>query len=55
MSKLLEYYEYLHAHPELSKQEAQTCVYLMDTLEKMGYQPVRAGQYGVYADLCVDE
>ena len=32
MSKLLEYYEYLHAHPELSKQEAQTCVYLMDTL-----------------------
>lgn len=55
MNKLLQYYEYLHANPELSKQEAQTSAYLMDTLEKMGYQPVRAGQYGVYADLCVDE
>ena len=55
MKHLLEYYGYLHANPELSKQEANTCVYLMDTLEKMGYQPVRAGQYGVYADLCVDQ
>ena len=55
MENLFAYYEYLHAHPELSKQEAQTCAYLMDTLEKMGYQPKRVGQYGVYADLQVDE
>ena len=55
MENLYTYYEYLHAHPELSKQEAQTCVYLMETLEKMGYRPVRIGKYGVYADLCVDE
>ena len=54
MSKLLEYYEYLHANPELSKQEANTCAYLMNALEKMGYRPVRVGQYGVYADLVAD-
>ena len=54
MSSLLEYYEYLHSHPELSKQEANTCLYLMEQLQRMGYTPVRIGQYGVYADLCVD-
>lgn len=55
MEKLFTYYEHLHAHPELSKQEVQTSAWLMDTLEKMGYRPVRAGKYGVYADLVVDE
>ena len=54
MSKLLEYYEYLHAHPELSKQEARTAEFLMDTLTQMGYSPKRLGQYGVCADLVVD-
>ena len=54
MSRLLEYYEHLHAHPELSKQEANTCVYLMTQLQQMGYVPARIGAYGVYADLCVD-
>ena len=55
MEKLLERYEYLHAHPELSKREINTCAYLMEQLQQMGYTPVRIGQYGVYADLCVDE
>ena len=32
MSKLLEYYEYLHANPELSRQEFQTAEFLMQTL-----------------------
>ena len=55
MSKLLEYYEYLHAHPELSKQEAETSRFLMDTLSGMCYTPVRIGKYGVYADLVSEE
>ena len=55
MSKLLEYYEYLHAHPELSKQEFRTAEFLVETLSGMGYSPVRVGTTGVYADLIVDE
>ena len=55
MENLYRYYEYLHAHPELSRQEAGTSAWLMDTLETMGYQPVRAGECGVYADLVADE
>ena len=54
MSKLLESYEYLHAHPELSKHEFRTAQFLMDTLTEMGYAPVRIGETGVYADLVVD-
>ena len=54
MSNLLKYYEYLHANPELSKQEVNTAQYLTDTLAQMGYTPVRAGKYGVYADLVAD-
>lgn len=55
MSRLLEYYEYLHANPELSRQEFRTAAFLMKTLADMGYSPVRIGQTGVYADLVVDE
>ena len=55
MDKLLEYYEYLHAHPELSRQEFRTAEFLMDTLSGMGYAPVRIGETGVYADLVADE
>lgn len=54
MSKLLEHYEYLHANPELSKQEFRTAEYLVKTLSRMGYAPVRIGNTGVYADLLVD-
>ena len=55
MSNLLRYYEYLHAHPELSKQEFRTAEYLEEELRQMGYSPVRIGAPGVYADLLVDE
>lgn len=55
MEKLFRYYEYLHQHPELSKQEKNTCTYLMEQLRQLGYAPERIGQYGVYADLCVDD
>ena len=54
MKNLLERYEYLHCHPELSGCEAQTASYLMAALTEMGYGPVRIGKHGVYADLCVD-
>ena len=55
MQKLQEYYRYFHAHPELSGKEERTACYLEETLAQMGYQPVRVGQYGVYADLCTEE
>ena len=54
MPKLLEYYENLHANPELSKQEFRTAKFLEEALRQMGYSPVRIGQTGVYADLVVD-
>ena len=54
MSKLLEYYEHLHAHPELSGKEFCTAGFLMDALIAMGYAPVRIGETGVYADLITD-
>jgi amidohydrolase len=55
MQKLQDYYRYLHAHPELSGQEANTACYLEERLTQMGYRPVRVGKYGVYADLCAEE
>ena len=54
MNKLSEYYEYLHANPELSGQEYHTAEFLIQTLTQMGYSPVRAGKTGVYADLVTD-
>jgi amidohydrolase len=54
MSNLLQYYEYLHANPEVSRQEYRTAEYLVKTLSQMGYSPVRAGDTGVYADLVTD-
>ena len=54
MHRLLEYYAYLHQHPELSGAEEDTAIYLMESLSEMGYAPVRIGKHGVYADLCVD-
>ena len=55
MRKLPEYYEYLHANPELSKQEFRTAEFLEKALSRMGYAPVRVGKTGVYADLVADE
>ena len=55
MSRLLEYYEYLHANPELSRQESHTAEFLEENLTRMGYAPMRVGNTGVYADLVADE
>ena len=54
MQKLQDYYRYLHTHPELSGKEEKTARYLEEMLTRMGYQPVRIGTYGVYADLCTE-
>ena len=54
MNRLLQIYEYLHRHPEVSGAEEQTARYLMQQLQEMGYAPQRIGKHGVYADLCVD-
>lgn len=51
---LRKYYQDLHRSPELSGQEEKTACYLMAALTDMGYEPVRIGKHGVYADLCVD-
>lgn len=54
MDQLLTYYRTLHKSPELSGHESQTAAYLMQELTQMGYAPVRIGNTGVYADLCID-
>ena len=54
MVNLLTFYEDLHRNPELSGQEEKTACYLLTALTEMGYEPVRIGGHGVYADLCVD-
>ena len=54
MDRLFESYEYLHRHPELSGQEEHTAGYLMSSLSRMGYVPVRIGKCSVYADLLQD-
>ena len=54
MISILAHYTQLHRHPELSGSEEKTACYLTAALAEMGYQPVRIGKHGVYADLCVD-
>ena len=54
MDRLVELYEHLHRHPELSRHEEKTSNFLMETLRAMGYAPVRIGEYGVYADLVTE-
>ena len=49
-----EHYRALHRMPEMSQQEVKTATYIYDRLEKAGYAPVRLGETGVYADLCID-
>ena len=49
--KACDYYRELHRHPELSEQEYKTTEYLVSALADLGYQPVRVGSLGVYADL----
>lgn len=54
MQNAITYYRYLHRFPELSNQETETCTYLLEQLEKMGYTPKRRGKNGVTADLITD-
>ena len=49
-----KHYQTLHKIPELAMQEKKTSAYIYDELSKCGYNPVRVGETGLYADLCVD-
>ena len=49
-----EHYRTLHKMPELAMQEIKTSAYIFNALTQYGYAPVRIGETGVYADLCVD-
>lgn len=49
-NSVLEYWHWLHAHPELSGQEEKTAAYIADALRRMGLTPTeRVGGYGVTA------
>ena len=54
MDNLFLYYETLHRMPERAFQEIKTSAYVEQRLKDMGYTPVRVGETGLYADLCVD-
>ena len=54
MDQVMKYYWALHQMPELSFHEAKTASFLQQALKDMGYAPVRVGETGLYADLCVD-
>lgn len=49
-SAVLEYWHWLHAHPELSGEEKESSAYIASALRKMGLAPIeRLGGYGVVA------
>lgn len=49
-----KYFEILHRIPERAFQEYRTTDYLEKELKNAGYEPVRTGETGLYADLCAD-
>lgn len=49
-----KHYEALHRIPERAFQEYKTADYIENALKTAGYDPVRIGETGVYADLCMD-
>ena len=49
-----KHYEALHRIPERAFQEFRTAAYLENVLKEAGYEPIRVGETGLYADLCVD-
>ena len=55
MENVVDYYRYLHRHPEVSNQEENTSRYIENTLQAAGYTPQRKGKYGVIADLVTDD
>ena len=51
---VVKHYEALHRIPERAFQEYRTAAYLEQELKAAGYEPVRVGDTGLYADLCTD-
>jgi len=49
-----KHYKALHRIPERAFQEHQTAAYIEQTLKNAGYDPVRVGETGLYADLCIE-
>lgn len=49
-----QHYQALHRIPERAFQEYRTAAYLEKALQDAGYAPVRVGETGLYADLCID-
>ena len=49
-STVLEYWHWLHAHPELSGEEKESAAYIAAALRRMGLEPIEGvGGYGVVA------
>ena len=51
---VLEHYKTLHRIPERAFQEYRTAAYIEQELRNAGYDPIRVGDTGLYADLCTD-
>ena len=50
--RVVKYWHWLHAHPELSGQEEQTAAYIAQALREMGLQPTeRVGGWGITAEI----
>lgn len=49
-----KHYQALHRIPERAFQEYNTAAYIEQALKNAGYEPVRVGETGLYADLCTD-
>lgn len=49
-----KHFELLHRIPERAFQEYRTSAYLEQELKTVGYEPVRIGETGLYADHCTD-
>ena len=49
-----KYFEALHKMPERAFEEYRTTAFLEQELKNAGYEPVRTGETGLYADHCTD-
>ena len=55
MKDVKDYYRDLHKIPEVSCMEYKTSEYLINELKRIGYEPQRIGQTGLYTDLISDK
>ena len=47
---VVEYWKWLHAHPELSGEEKESAAYIASALREMGLEPIEnVGGFGVVA------